>query len=127
MRGTAVDDLHTIRDAIEALPPRCRYHGDDFAKLGMEWGQPRCDSCKDPYRRKTALSALNRSRWAADVFERDRELPAGISTDWAQRIAAAPELYAIDAVTTARVARSCLPPGWALVRLASISAGGVRA
>jgi hypothetical protein len=35
----------------------CRYHGRDWDKLGWEHGLPRCDSCKQPYRRTQLLLA----------------------------------------------------------------------
>lgn len=43
----------------------CRYHDDNFEKLGTELyevGLPRCDSCKPPWRRQQALAAVDRLR-----------------------------------------------------------------
>lgn len=62
-RAKAVD-RHTLRLAFVALaasPQRCRYHGDDFGRLGWERGEPRCDSCKQPWRVKRALDAVERA------------------------------------------------------------------
>jgi hypothetical protein len=38
---------------------RLPYHGEDFKKLGFERGEPRCDSCKQPYRVVKALEAID--------------------------------------------------------------------
>lgn len=52
-------------DALHEAPRRCQYHGKDWEKLGFEWGLPRCDSCKLPYRVDRAINALNDAvRWA---------------------------------------------------------------
>lgn len=62
-RAKAVD-RHTLRLAFVALaasPQRCRYHGNDFGRLGWERGEPRCDSCKQPWRNDRALSAIDRA------------------------------------------------------------------
>lgn len=48
-----------VAEALYRLPVECRYHGDDFAKLGVEpSGEPRCDSCKPPWWRRRALAIL---------------------------------------------------------------------
>jgi hypothetical protein len=49
-----------IRAALEEAPQECRYHGKDFERMGMQWGRPRCDSCKQPWRVVQALVALDR-------------------------------------------------------------------
>jgi hypothetical protein len=36
----------------------CQYHGTDFERMGMQRGEPRCDSCKQPFRVKQALAAI---------------------------------------------------------------------
>lgn len=57
-------DFYTIRQAVLSLPVECRYHGTEFGALGSlganEGGQPRCESCRAPWRRMCALAALDR-------------------------------------------------------------------
>lgn len=52
-----------IRAALSAAPYSCPFHGKDFGFLGTENGQPggepRCESCKQPWRVMVALSALD--------------------------------------------------------------------
>lgn len=47
---------HALRSALEALeasPQRCRYHGTDWGDT--KFGEPRCESCRLPYRVTVAL------------------------------------------------------------------------
>lgn len=57
-------DLWTVEAALRLLPAECRYHGDDFGRLGYEGphGQPRCESCRPPWRRMCGLAAVERLR-----------------------------------------------------------------
>lgn len=49
-----------IQQALVNAPTSCRYHGTDWDFLGSEpWGEPRCDSCKQPWRVGKALDALD--------------------------------------------------------------------
>lgn len=50
--------LAAARTALQHAEQTCRYHGTDFARLGWEFGEPRCDSCKQPWRVTRALDAL---------------------------------------------------------------------
>lgn len=52
--------LAVIQAALAAAPQTCRYHGNQFDRLGMEYGEPRCDSCKQPWRVVRALDAVDR-------------------------------------------------------------------
>lgn len=56
----ATPDLETIRDALDHAPQLCRFHGSDFDRLGMAHGEPRCDSCRQPWRVTRALAAVGR-------------------------------------------------------------------
>lgn len=52
-------EVAVVRDAIEHLPERCRYHGDD-----LEWGLRRevcCDTGKPALARRRAEAALRRA------------------------------------------------------------------
>lgn len=62
-------DLWTVAAAIQHLPSVCRYHGDDFGRLGYEGpnGEPRCESCRPPWRRMCGMAALQRVQ---DTIER---------------------------------------------------------
>lgn len=57
-------DVWTVRQALECLPAECRYHGEEFGKLGRlsaaEGGEPRCESCRPAWRRMCGLAALRR-------------------------------------------------------------------
>ncbi len=53
-------DLATIRQALAHAELACRFHGTNFEKLGMDHGEPRCDSCKQPWRNNRAIAALTR-------------------------------------------------------------------
>ena len=55
-----MSDFMTIRRALAMGPEVCRYHGDRFDFLGMERSEPRCESCREPWRIKQALAALGR-------------------------------------------------------------------
>lgn len=54
--------INAIWLALNTLPTRCRYHGDQFDALGFQWGEPRCESCRQPYLATEALAALHRVR-----------------------------------------------------------------
>lgn len=56
--------LNTARNVLEREPRTCRYHGDQFDKLGMEWGEPRCDSCRQPWRVVRALAEIEQAEKA---------------------------------------------------------------
>jgi hypothetical protein len=62
-------DLWTVKAALEELPATCRYHGDDFGKLGHQGphGEPRCESCRAPWRRMCGLAAVERMRAEAQT------------------------------------------------------------
>jgi hypothetical protein len=54
-------DLAAIRRALEALPERCRYHGDELVSKRPFWGDDSCcDTGKPSLYRRRALEALNR-------------------------------------------------------------------
>jgi hypothetical protein len=63
-------DFWIVKRALEMLPTECRYHGDDFGKLGhlsaSEGGEPRCESCRPAWRRMCGLAALERVRDRVD-------------------------------------------------------------
>lgn len=50
--------LRFARQALESAPQRCLYHGTEFDKLGMQWGEPRCESCQQPWRVVRALKEI---------------------------------------------------------------------
>lgn len=53
--------LRLSREALELMPRECRFHGERFGTLGWTTThrpQPRCDSCKLPWRVVQALAAL---------------------------------------------------------------------
>ena len=50
--------LSLAAHALRHAPNACPFHGVDFGFLGMQRGEPRCDSCKQPYRVARALAAL---------------------------------------------------------------------
>jgi hypothetical protein len=53
--------IRLVRDVLANLAGTCRYHGTDFGRLGQEpWGEPRCESCRQPWRATRALEALAR-------------------------------------------------------------------
>lgn len=54
-------EAQAVRDALEHAVQVCPYHGADFAAAGVApvSGIPRCDSCKQPWRIRRALKALN--------------------------------------------------------------------
>lgn len=52
-------ELFLIEEALVHAEAGCRYHGTDFERLGMEFGLPRCGSCKQPWRVAQARLALH--------------------------------------------------------------------
>lgn len=44
--------------ALRSAEQACRYHGQDFERHGMWCGEPRCESCRQPYRVVNALKAI---------------------------------------------------------------------
>lgn len=50
--------LRCIRDALDNSRKECPYHGSDFERMGFAYGEPRCDSCKQPWRVMRAFRAL---------------------------------------------------------------------
>jgi hypothetical protein len=55
-----VDLERWVLVAIEHAPKTCWHHGEDFGRLGWEYGLPRCDSCKQPYMVSKLRDALER-------------------------------------------------------------------
>lgn len=53
--------------ALRSAPQSCRYHGQDFNASGMWCGEPRCESCQQPFRVVNALATLDAQRPARDV------------------------------------------------------------
>ncbi|MFJ1765037.1 hypothetical protein ACIOD2_32250 [Amycolatopsis sp. NPDC088138] len=47
-----------VRVALTDLPKVCRFHGADLERSGMRNGQPRCESCKVPWRARQAWAAF---------------------------------------------------------------------
>lgn len=64
--------LVLAHEALRNAENRCRYHGDNWDFLGREgYGpqseterEPRCDSCKQPWRVTRALDAIGRWTFA---------------------------------------------------------------
>lgn len=50
--------LRCIHDALEHAEQECPYHGSDWERPGFSRGEPRCDSCKQPWRVSRALRAV---------------------------------------------------------------------
>ncbi len=48
-----------IQGALVHAPTSCRYHGTDWNALGFAHGEPRCESCRRPWRVSRALDALD--------------------------------------------------------------------
>ncbi len=62
------DQVPYVVSALRRMPETCRWHGDDFERLGFEpWGEPRCDSCKSPWLRRRALDAVCGPDGSTDV------------------------------------------------------------
>ena len=57
--------IRLVREALEHDPQRCRYHGSDFERSDLFYGEPRCDSCKQPWRVTRALAALDNTDWSS--------------------------------------------------------------
>lgn len=54
-------DFATVRRAIEALPAKCQYHGDEIVRdYGMWRGEACCDTGKPALARREAEEALRR-------------------------------------------------------------------
>ncbi|MEU9819188.1 hypothetical protein ACIGG9_16145 [Pseudonocardia alni] len=66
------NELLTIRKALERAPQRCPRHGTDFAQSGFWFEEPRCESCRQPYRTSKALKALDRLTFVPAVTVRPR-------------------------------------------------------
>lgn len=47
--------LSSALSALEVSRQSCRFHGTDFGAMGMEYGQPRCESCRVPYKVTVAI------------------------------------------------------------------------
>lgn len=61
-------DLAAVRMALEHLPARCRYHGDDTAPTpGLIRREACCDTGTPAQRRKEAMAALERIEKGAAV------------------------------------------------------------
>lgn len=50
--------IDLARDALHHDAQICRYHGANFERLGMAYGLPRCESCRQPFRVMRALTTL---------------------------------------------------------------------
>lgn len=50
--------LATAHSALHCAEQRCRFHGDDFGRAGWWRGEPRCESCRQPWRVTEALKAI---------------------------------------------------------------------
>lgn len=59
--------LMVIEAALLDGPQQCRYHGTDFERLGLQFGEPRCESCRHPWRIVRALAEVRRAREATCV------------------------------------------------------------
>lgn len=59
MNSFWVNAIRHMKDALDHAEQTCRYHGDRFETSGMLHGLPRCDSCKQPFRVRKALDALD--------------------------------------------------------------------
>ncbi|HEU4544522.1 MAG TPA: hypothetical protein VFR23_25570 [Jiangellaceae bacterium] len=53
------DVLRVAREALAEMPRECRFHGGYFGHLGFQWGEPRCESCRQPWRVDTALRRID--------------------------------------------------------------------
>jgi hypothetical protein len=60
-RRLAHADLKAIRRAVEMLPAKCQYHGDEIVRdYGMWRGEACCDTGKPALARREAEEALRR-------------------------------------------------------------------
>lgn len=50
--------LAAAMTALVGAEQTCRYHGVHFDKLGFDRVEPRCDSCKQPWRVRRAIDAI---------------------------------------------------------------------
>lgn len=57
----AAEALRLARLALTHDAQLCRYHGARFDFLGMQFGEPRCESCRQPWRVTRALAAVKRA------------------------------------------------------------------
>jgi hypothetical protein len=63
----SMDTLKLAREALRHAEQRCRYHRENFGFLGFEWwGEPRCESCRQPWRVTQALAAIDRELTTAE-------------------------------------------------------------
>jgi hypothetical protein len=62
MTGDALEALRLAYQALTHMDLECRYHHGDFGYLGWTGhpytSEPRCDSCKRPWRAVRALEAV---------------------------------------------------------------------
>lgn len=61
--------LEQARRALSHAAQTCRYHGADFERLGMWNGEPRCESCRQPWRVTQALTAISRYMFLDRLWE----------------------------------------------------------
>lgn len=54
------DALRLAYKALASAPQSCRFHGIDFTELEAWSGEPRCESCRQPWRVSRALAAVTR-------------------------------------------------------------------
>jgi hypothetical protein len=88
-------DLATIRAALIRAEQHCRYHDQEFERLGLEsWGEPRCDSCKQPWRVVQALAAVDGV--ANQVARAGYEQAISTLLDVAQRVGSPAARWAAD-------------------------------
>lgn len=51
--------LDVIRAALMKAPQQCLFHGQDWDRLGFDYGEPRCESCRQPWRVVRALAEVD--------------------------------------------------------------------
>ena len=64
MPGPALLALALSETALLYADQTCPHHGDDLERSGMHHAQPRCESCRQPWRVRRALHAINAWRTA---------------------------------------------------------------
>jgi hypothetical protein len=57
----AKNAMRDARATLNHAEQFCRYHGQRWDFLGWEYGLPRCDSCKQPYRVVQAIAGLTKA------------------------------------------------------------------
>lgn len=57
MTGSA---LRLAYKALVGAPQSCRFHGQEWTEIEAWSGEPRCESCRQPWRVVRALEAVKR-------------------------------------------------------------------